>query len=515
MKKIATQILILAFLGTMLSCKKDSPPTLDDDGIDKSTTYLSNENENKLRDSVWYYYKVLSLWEEYIPPRDINKIDEENYLRNNFTQYFERSENVLSYLMGLTKVDPSTGEPIDRYSFIDRQGVVSGELEGGVATDFGMYVFYLQTASSGNNADLYVRMVDADSPADKAGIKRGDRIASINDHSDIDYESQKAQDFAFINTALSSSSMRLDLIKPDGSAEIVSINSTEYPFNPVVIDKVITQNGKKIGYLAFSSFISLVIENTEIPSTMHGIFEAVFQKFESQGIDELIVDLRYNGGGIVNTAEYLANKIVPASGNGKLMSTYKINRYLEADPDIKKEFEDVYFAKSNALNLARVYFLVTSSSASASELLINSLKPYMNVQVIGTYAWKEDGTRISENTYGKPVGFFELNLLNKSLALYAASFQTFNAANEGDYFSGLVPTAHVSEFDNFYDFGDERESMLAIALGHINTGTYTSLSRSASINVRNKRIRKGIMHLNDRNSVQGMFKFGNKDLKIK
>lgn len=514
MKNFLALLFILSSFGTMLSCKKDSPADPEEPGIDKSKTYLSDEKESKLRDSVWYYYKVMSLWEEYIPPRDINKIDEDGYLRDNFTQYFQKSEDVLDYLMGLTKIDPS-GNPIDRYSFIDRQGVVSGELEGGVATDFGMYVFYLQTASSGNNADLYVRMVDVGSPADKSGIRRGDRIASINDNTAIDYESQQAQNFSFINSALSSSSMKLSLIRKDNSTDIVSINSAEYPLNPVVSEKVITQGGTKIGYLAFSSFINLFIENTNIHSAMYATFEGVFQRFESQGIQELIVDLRYNGGGIVNTAEYLSNKIVPTSGNGKLMSTYKINRYLAADPDIKREFEDVYFTKTNSLNLKRVYFLVTSSTASASELLINSLKPYMDVHVIGTYAWQEDGTRISENTYGKPVGFFSLGLMNKSLELYAASFQTFNADHEGDYFNGLVPNNHVSEFNSFYDFGDEREAMLSTALGHIKTGAYTMLTKSASVSVRNQRMRREIRGVNDRNGVQGMFKFRNKDLKIK
>ncbi|MBE8720107.1 S41 family peptidase [Sphingobacterium pedocola] len=518
MKKFFALLFILGSFGSMLSCKKDSPASPDEGvvetGIDKGKTYLSDESENKLRDSVWYFYKVLSLWEEYIPPRDINRIDEDGYLRENFTQYFERSENVLDYLMGLTKIDPS-GAPIDRYSFIDRQGVISGELEGGVATDFGMYVFYLQTVSSGDNADLYVRMVDVESPAYKAGIRRGDRIARVNGNSDIDYEAQRAQNFAFINNALSSSSMSLNLVKADGSTDIVSINSIEYSFNPVVSEKVIIQDGKKIGYLAFSSFISLFVENTNIPSKMNTIFQDIFQEFETEGIEELVVDLRYNGGGIVNTAEYLANKIVPTSGNGELMSTHKINRYLLADPEIKREFEDVYFSKTNALNLKRVYFLVTSSTASASELLINSLEPYMDVHVVGTYAWDENGSRISENTYGKPVGFFELELLNKSLSLYAASFQTFNADNQGDYFNGLIPDVHVSEFDNFYDFGDERESMLSMALRHINTGTYTSLERSATTSIRNRRIRKGILNMGDRSKVHGMFKFRNKDLKIK
>lgn len=502
MKKILPILLIIAFYGGFTSCEKDVKP----DPVDDRETFLEEEYENSLRDSVWYYYKLFSLWENYIPPVDVNKIDQVGYLRDNYTKYHATSEDVLTYLMSLTKSTTASAGNYDHYSFIDREGVVSGELGGGVVTDFGMYVFYLQTATSQEgNAELYIQMVDANSAADKEGLRRGDRIVSINGITSIDYLAQQNQDFVFLNTALSSPTITLKVVKAGGETLDCVLNSIGYNFDPVLDDEVLSLTDKMVGYLAFSAFNSVIDEDGNY-TEMYQTFQEIFAKFENASIDELIVDLRYNGGGAVSTAEYLANKIVPVSKQGERMMTYKVNRYLEEwgwkNPG--KEFAPVFFTKTNSLNLKRVYFLVTSSSASASELLINVLKPHMDVVVIGTYSWDETENRISDNTYGKPVGFFGYEIIDSRVELYVTSFQMFNSQNQGNYFEGLTPNLHVSEYSSFYDFGDPREAMLATALNHI-SGKVNPLSKLGTT-VLSRATQRAIGKFKNDGRVQGMYK---------
>src|SRR5690606_6979449 len=147
--------------------------------------------------------------------------------------------------------------------------------------------------------------------------------------------------------------------------------------------------------------------------------------------------------------EHLSNLLVPAAVGNRVMYTNKVNRGLDGflrSYGVRIDFSDVHFNKSNTLDLDRIYFLVTEGTASASELLINNLRPHVDVKLIGEHA-----------TYGKPVGYFNWNILG--VDLYAVSFQTFNSAGYGDYFSGL-PVDKVVFDDLTKDFGDAQEDMI-------------------------------------------------------
>ena len=257
---------------------------------------------------------------------------------------------------------------------------------------------------------------------------------------------------------------------PGGSTQEVILAKGSYTINPVLYRDVFTvAGGKKVGYLVFNSF------TTNASAKLQEAFEFI----SANNATELIVDLRYNGGGSVATAEELVNYIAPASQNNKVMYTTYYNELMRSgqatilknqkfryngqlvsffDIDFSSAANQSTFSKIGNLNVSKVYFIVSGSTASASELVINSLKPVVPVQLIG------------RRTYGKPVGFFSIHI--DKYDLYIPQFQTKNQNDEGDYFDGMIVNKEAAD-DVTRDFGDTAETLLAQALTHAATGNYS------------------------------------------
>jgi hypothetical protein len=254
-----------------------------------------------------------------------------------------------------------------------------------------------------------------------------------------------------------------------GATITVNLSTASYTVNPVLKDTVLTTaNSHKVGYIVFNSFVSDAVADP--------VLNADFANFAAQGITDLVVDLRYNGGGYVSTAEHIDNLIVPAAKSGMLMynTFYNSNLVSEKDPLLVSQFggqpdfsvagNAVNFAKSGTLNVPRVFFIITGQTASASELTINNLRPQMDVEFVG------------QTSYGKPVGFFAINI-NKYI-MYTPEFSVQNSAGVGGYYGGFTPGASgypgVDDFDDLTkNFGDPTEGLLADILGYVNTGTYS------------------------------------------
>ena len=170
----------------------------------------------------------------------------------------------------------------------------------------------------------------------------------------------------------------------------------------------------------------------------------------------MIVDLRYNGGGYVELQNELANYLVPSAGNHSIMLQEKFNNNYSALFDTT-----INYQKKGALNLNRIFFIITKNTASASELLINSLKPYMEVKLIG------------RASHGKPGGYF--NIGGGDWYIFPVSFRSVNKNGEGNYFNGLQPDATV---DDGLDkpWGDVNENCLASALYYIGHGAFSRIS---------------------------------------
>ena len=479
MRKIYyVSLLLLVIISSCSKSKNDTSPILT--GPSKNGTAL-----DLIKDSVYLYTKEESLWYDQIPtyakfqPRSFTDPED-------FTALQKEMDALSQY-----PINPASGKPYElsndhpgeaKYSFID-DGSVSNELNG-TNGDFG---FNIQWDDPNNLSDLRVIYVYPNSPADKAGIKRGDKITNINGRTSLSYDasgygSGTSVNLNFVAAALdNSNTISIILTQHDGTTlTVTDMAIANYTINPVLKETVLNQgNGKKIGYLVFNVFTAVDNAGPQL--------DAAFADFASKGITDLVVDLRYNGGGDVATAEYLDNLIVPSSASGTNMYTATYNSQLQKGiyPLLATQyniptgyFTPTYplnhpnFSKKGNLDINRVFFIITSSTASAAELTINNLRPHMTVKYIGT------------TSYGKPVGFFEIPI--GKYGLYTPEFATVNSAGQGGYYDGFTPgtTTYpgiLADDDETTDFGDPKEGLLSLAINYVNTGSFTT-SSSQSVN---------------------------------
>lgn len=484
---------LVLFLGAISSCKKNNVATGDDQPTTNTKTTATRDELTK--DSIFLYTKELYYWNTSLP--DYNAFNPRNY----------NSNEAELYALTQFSLDPTTGKPYEfvsgstqpKYSSIDyisgsgRVSAINLKADAnGTATDFGFSMMY----NSLN--DLRVKYVYPNSPASQQGLTRGSRITSINGRTNLTYSTTSGI-VSFLNEAIfgTNTILSLSFIDSNGATKNVVINTANYTINPILYSNVYTVGTKKVGYLVFNSFTNNV----------SAALKAVFADFNAKGVEELIVDLRYNGGGYVSTATELINLVAPVAQNGNTMFTSYYNSYLQnltstqrkasvlshqplldnagkiqsftggvngkfatyADLDYSTSSADNVekFEKTGVLALNRIYFIVTGSTASASELTINSLKPVMDVKLIG------------ETTYGKPVGFFPIRI--DKLDLYVPEFETKNQRGVGGYYSGLTVDKEAYE-DLTKAWGDETETLLGYALLYAKSGSFvTSAAKTASL----------------------------------
>ncbi|WP_345948102.1 S41 family peptidase [Mucilaginibacter sp. PAMB04274] len=451
MKKYLLPLLFLAV--AFSSCKKDKK---DDD----------------LREIAYDFAKDVYLWNDALPSKEA--FNPTRFSGGSDLANLQAEIDAFSQI----KINSTTGKPYEydkdypgtaKYSYIDKGQAAAAV--GGVGGDFG---FGLSLISQ-SPVDIRVRYVYPNSSAATQGLARGYKVTAVND------VVVTASGIAAINQALGANSIKLSGTRNDGTTFTATVTRGSYTVNPVIKATTITSaTGKKVGYFAFSRFT--VISNAQAK------IDEAFSKFASDNIEELVVDLRYNGGGAVETSEYLANYMVPAAKNNTLMftETYNANMqagnhpYLSSKYDVKagefkKENNSYNFSKKGNLELKRVIFLVTDNTASASELLINNLKPVLpqGVKLVG------------QTTYGKPVGFFGLDVGDYDM--YLAEFESRNAEGKADFYQGMIPGGNFEgalvDDDVTHDFGDRNETMLKVALNYIDKGNYTVVGfRTQSIN---------------------------------
>jgi carboxyl-terminal processing protease len=413
--KVKHRFAVFAIAGIVFitSCKKNDVQNLTPQPPQTSLN-------DKLKDTVVLYARDIYLWYSQIPS---------SFNGRNYSDPDKIMNAIRNY-----SIDPGFSQPVDKWSFAVKKAEWDN-VSSGISQDFGLNVFF------NAEGDLRVKYVEKESPAGRAGIHRGWRITRINGNSNMTTSNADL----IVQGVYNSTSSSFTFQKPDGTTSDITLNAAAYQEHSVLLDTIYTSNAKKTGYLVFNSFLG---DTTEI----YNQFQRIFNNFGSQQINELVVDLRYNGGGYVSVQEKLANYIVNNTAAGQMMMKQQFNdKYTQFN-------ETTNFSKQGPLNLDRVFFIVSKSTASASELLINNLKPYMDVKLVGP-----------SNTYGKPVGFFPIPV--NDWYIFPVSFRTVNKNGEGNYFNGITINNQVADgLDK--DWGDLTENSLASVFKYINTGGF-------------------------------------------
>jgi carboxyl-terminal processing protease len=523
MKYIKTKyFLFIAIIGISVTtaCKK-SNPVVEPTPPPTPTTPVAGTRDELTKDSIFLYSKELYYWYTSLPTYDVFK-----------PRNFSSNESEL-YAITQYSLNPATGKPYEyvsnstspKYSFFDygitgKTASLKADLTGS-ENDFGFSVLYRTTT------DLRVKYVYPNSPGSQQGLTRGCIITAVNGRTNLTYGTSAV---SFLNDALfgTAASITLTFTDLSGASKNVVVNRAIYTVNPILFTNVYTVGTKKVGYIVFNSFTN----------NANASLANVFSNFASQGVTELVVDLRYNGGGYVSTATQIVNTLAPVGQNGNIMFTTYYNDYLQkitadqrkasilahqpllddagklqtfttgvngkyatyADLDYQSTSADNIekFAKSGSLNLSRVYFIVTGSTASASELTVNSLKPVMDVKLIGS------------TTYGKPVGFFPIRI--DKVDMYIPEFETKNQLGTGGYYSGLTVDKEASE-DLTKAWGDDSETLLAYALNYAKLGNFIlPVAKAASLSATSTTLpaklsaaeMSSLSHNLDQNNFKGM-----------
>ncbi|MGQ7944912.1 S41 family peptidase [Flavobacterium sp. WC2509] len=433
-----TLLIFLAFL-TLQSCDDM------DDGYPSSTI--------ETNDFIWKGLNLYYLWQADVPnladKRFANQAD-----LNSFLQQYEKPEDLFNAL----RVDKS----IDRFSWIVSDYLtLEGQLQGTTKNNGMEYGLYYKSANS-SVIFGFVSYIIPNSDASTKDIKRGDIFYGVN--------GTQLTDKNYKDLFLNSENYNLNLadynngaITPNGKT--VSLTKTTLAENPIFINKVIETGGHKIGYLMYNGFYPSY--DTQLNTT--------FSSLKSKGVTDLVLDLRYNSGGSIESATRLASMIT-GQFTGKVFSKErwndKINSYFESeDPTslINLFTNTVGSTPLNSLNLTKVYILTTKSTASASELVINGLKPYITVVQIGDMT---TGKNVGSITiYDSPTFGKKNRNPNHRYAMQPIVLKIVNADGFGDYLNGLTPTYTLKEnLANLGELGNSTEPLLSTAIGKI-TGT--------------------------------------------
>ncbi len=336
---------------------------------------------------------------------------------------------------------------------------LKADLEGKPLTMGYQPAFYLIAE---DKVVIVVKYVYPGSAAADEGLKRGDIILSIDD-TRMD-RSNYYDLYSGDNYTVQLGRLEGQSLIPTGESK--SLQARVTITDPLIYHSVIDVDGHKIGYLVYVEFIAG--ESSEFLLEMDNILN----DFKTAGVTDLVVDLRYNPGGEISAAVHLASEIAPwmVTSGGNILITLKYNKDLDAflRSDIRQygSYLDYKFKTTSAnLDLARVYFLTTSGSASASELVITGLDPYMDVIKIG------------ESTHGKYTGAWVIPDDNEKWAITPIVSKYSNNDGFTDFVNGLQPDYEVK--DDLFDavpFGDTTDPMLAKAIDLATGKEYTPKS---------------------------------------
>lgn len=325
------------------------------------------------------------------------------------------AEDLLEFLISF--------QPLDDFSYIDLAATDAQFFGEGQYQGFG---FSSRFEAPGELR--FVRVFDS-SPAAAAGFERGQRIVRLNGRTIADIEANEGVDALFALPSLEFTIQQLD-----GSEDTMPVAQELVTIDPLPQYRIIDlPGGTAVGYLELATFIG----------TADAVFNDVFAEFRQANVNDVILDLRYNGGGLVSTTELLGNYLGGAVATDPVFSKTLFNSN-------NSLFNRVAFFQTltESISLSRLVVIATDRTASASELLTNSMESHVEVSIVGSA------------TLGKPVGQLGIPFCEKILR--PTSFETVNADDEGGYFDGLPVDCPVHD-DILIPIGDPADPNMVAA----------------------------------------------------
>lgn len=454
---LLTTTFLLIFLGCSDEIEGYDIPT--ETSADTDDVAISLEGDLQISDFVWQGLNLYYYWQEEVEALSDAKFNDQKA----YAKFISENPDPDEFFESLK-------HPNDRFSWIqDDYKELENTLQGIYATN-GVEFGLLYACQDCNELVGFVKYILEGSDADGKNIKRGDLFTGVNG-TVLTASNYRSLLFGEnLTYSLNMATAENGTLVENGI--VVELTKEEnFETNPIQVSKTIPlSNGEKVGYLMYNQFVA----------DKSPVLNSVFENFRSEGITDLVIDLRYNGGGSVKNCVELASMIT-GQFSGEIFAQEQWNAKLLAY--IKERFgeESLYnrFVDQlsdgesiNSLNLDRVYVITTSESASASELLINGLASYIEVVQVG------------EKTVGKNVGSITLydyidNDQTKNpdhtYAMQPIVLKIANSVGYADYSDGLLPTTEVDEdVKNLGVLGDAEESLLATVLNLISgTGKYT------------------------------------------
>ena len=416
----------------------------------------------QINNFIWRGLNEVYLWQADVPNLADDRFANQDAL-DSFLKGYSKPKDLFEDLLNKPESKYPNGDAIDRFSWIvDDYTVLEQELNG-ITKNSGIDFRLSRQASGSNNLVGYIRYIIPNSDASGKDIKRGDLFTSVN--------GTPLTVFNYEALLLNSDSYTLNLATYNGSSFVlngksVALTKTTLEENPILVNKTITSGSHKIGYLMYNGFYAGYDDD----------LNQAFGQLKTAGVTDFILDLRYNGGGSVRSSTRLASMIT-GQFTGEIFSKQQYNAKVMKDlttedlESLNQRFVNTFDGIAvNSLNLTTVYVITTGNTASASEIIINGLKPYVNVIQIG------------ETTVGKNVGSFTVydspsltkNNVNPThkYAMQPLVFKITNAADFGDYTQGLVPNYIQQEYiDTYGILGDASEPLLNLAISKITGAT--------------------------------------------
>lgn len=425
-------ISLFAISAVMVSCFEDA-----DDNLQPAATI---DIQNFIYRGLNYFYLYKADTPELANDAFANQEELNAFLKN-----YPTPEALFDYLLS----------PQDRFSNLYSDYTQIENALSGISLSNGMEFGLVYYPDNSRNVFGYVRYVLPNTDAATQGLKRGDIFTTI--------DGQQINENNY-NDLLAPNTYTIGLATYNGTdftltGETALLNKIQYNENPVYKAETLTLNGTKIGYLMYNGFIKDY--ETELNNA--------FAQFKADGVSSLVLDLRYNGGGSVETATDLASMIT-GQFNGQVFYQEFWNADRQADYAENGLFDNTISNGSaiSSLNLSQVYIITTRRSASASELVLNGLKPYIDaVQVGDTTTGKFQASFL---LYDAPAPQFSRSQANPghTYAMLPLVFKTANAAGNTDFTEGLFPQIPLQEnYFNLGQLGNVNEPLLAAALSEI------------------------------------------------